>query len=185
MSITSSTKIGRGFGERSNRVDQTGGTVESYVSDGPYQAVEYPFLSAFVPPWGLRDGRQDATYFPMPWLLSTNGYGVLVDNPQTSLHRVRSSDPGAWSVEVTNAPSGEVGAELAPPINRLSLRFFAGPRPADVLRRLTDRTGRQLFPQNPADRVEIEAPLWDVMDRKLPRVQGTFYLHPERLRLRQ
>src|SRR5687767_4167956 len=132
-----------GFGERSNRVDQTGGTVESYVSDGPYQAVEYPFLSAFVPPWGLRDGRQDATYFPMPWLLSTDGYGVLVDNPQTSLHRVRSSDPGAWSVEVTNAPSGELGAELAPPINRLSLRFFAGPRPADALRRLTNALGRQ------------------------------------------
>src|SRR5688500_6741473 len=31
-----------GFGERSNAVDQSGGVVENYVSDGPYQAGEYP-----------------------------------------------------------------------------------------------------------------------------------------------
>ena len=132
-----------GFGERSNAVDQTGGAVESYVADGPYQAEEYPFLAAFVPPWGLRDGRPDATYFPIPWLLSSAGYGVLVDNPQTSLHRLRSANAGAWSVEVQNAPSGELGAELAPPVDRLQLRFFAGPRPADALRRLTAAVGRQ------------------------------------------
>ncbi len=132
-----------GFGERSNAVDQSGATVENYVADGPYQAAEYPFLAGFVPPWGLRDGREDATYFPIPWLLSSAGYGVLVDNPETSLFRLRSTDSGAWSVEATKAPSGELGAELAPAIDRLRLRFFAGPRPADALRRFSAAVGRQ------------------------------------------
>ena len=53
-------------------MDQRGGDVESYVSDGPYQRFERPFIRSFVPPWGLRD-RDDSTYFPMPWLLSTAG----------------------------------------------------------------------------------------------------------------
>ncbi len=133
-----------GFGERSNAVDQRGGVVEDYVSDGPYQPEEYPFLNAFVPPWGLREGRLDATYFPVPWLLSTRGYGVLVDEPQTSYYRLDGAD--TWSVEVVRAPEGEV-APSAPPPDRLRLRFFGGPTPADALRRFTAATGRQPQPQ--------------------------------------
>jgi sulfoquinovosidase len=132
-----------GFGERSNRVDQSGGVIENYVADGPYQDREYPFLAAFVPIWALRDGRPDATYFPIPWLLSTAGYGVLVDNPETSRFRLRSDDADAWSVEVVRAPEGEPGAEPAPAPDKLRLRFFAGPRPAAALRRFTHETGRQ------------------------------------------
>ncbi len=132
-----------GFGERSNSVDQRGGVVENYVADGPYQDIEYPFLAGFVPVWALRDGRPDATYFPVPWLLSTAGYGVLVDNPETSLFRLGSEDSEAWSVEVVRAPDGEPGADLASAPDELRLRFFAGPRPADALRRFTHATGRQ------------------------------------------
>jgi alpha-glucosidase (family GH31 glycosyl hydrolase) len=132
-----------GFGERSNQVDQDGQVVESYVADGPYQDVEYPFLAGFVPPWGLRDQRRDATYFPVPWLLSSEGYGVLVDNAHTSRFRLRSESPDGWSVEVARAPDGEEGGELAPAPTTLRLRFFAGPKPAAVLRRFTRETGRQ------------------------------------------
>jgi alpha-glucosidase (family GH31 glycosyl hydrolase) len=120
-----------GFGERSNAVDQRGGEIESYVAEGPFEEDERPFVPAFVPPWGFHP-RDDATYFPMPWLLSTAGYGVLVDSPQTSLHRLGSDSPEAWSVEVEAA--------------RLRLRVFAGPRPAGALRRLTARIGRQPRP---------------------------------------
>jgi alpha-glucosidase (family GH31 glycosyl hydrolase) len=137
-----------GFGERSNAVDQRGSTVENYVSDGPYQTEEYPFLNAFVPPWGLRE-RRDATYFPIPWLLSTAGYGVLVDNPETSYYRLDAGRTGAWSVEVTRAPAGEPGGALGPPPDRLSLRFFAGPNPRGALRRFTRATGRQPRPAAP------------------------------------
>jgi hypothetical protein len=119
-----------GFGERSNAVDQRGNTVESYVADGPYQAEEYPFLTAFVPAPGLHP-RDDSTYFPMPWLLSTAGYGVLVENNETSYFRLGSDSAAAWSLE---ASAGE-----------LAFRVFAGPTPAEVLRRLTEFTGRRRF----------------------------------------
>jgi alpha-glucosidase len=137
-----------GFGERSDAVDQRGNSVENYVSDGPYQQFEYPFLSAFVPPWGLRD-RADATYFPIPWLLSSAGYGVLVDNPETSVFRLGSDDEGAWSAEVLKAPAGVAGAEGAAPPTRLQMRVFAGPTPADALRRFTSAVGRQPLPAAP------------------------------------
>jgi alpha-glucosidase (family GH31 glycosyl hydrolase) len=123
-----------GFGERSNGVDQRGGEVESYVAEGPYEDDEYTIIPAFVPAWGLRR-RPDATYFPMPWLLSSSGYGVLVDNPEASRFRLANERPDAWSVEV-DAPV-------------LRLRVFAGPRPADVLRRFTGRVGRQPPPPAP------------------------------------
>ena len=123
-----------GFGERSNAVDQRGREVESYVADGPYQPEERPFLAAFIPPQGYRL-REDATYFPMPWLLSTAGHGVLVDNTEESRFRLGSEVPEAWSLEVD--------------ARRLAMRVFAGPRPADVLRRLTARLGRQPPPAAP------------------------------------
>jgi alpha-glucosidase (family GH31 glycosyl hydrolase) len=117
-----------GFGERSNRVDQRGGEVESYVAEGPYEDDDRAVIPAFVPAWGYHP-RPDATYFPIPWLLSTAGYGVLVDDPETSFFRLDQDGSGTWSVAV-EAP-------------RLNLRVFAGPRPADVLRRFSERVGRQ------------------------------------------
>lgn len=53
----------------------------------------YGFL---LPPRGYRP-RDDATYFPTPWLLSTRGCGVLIDNDETNRHRLGSSHRGAWS----------------------------------------------------------------------------------------
>jgi alpha-glucosidase (family GH31 glycosyl hydrolase) len=139
-----------GFGERSNAVDQAGSTVENYVSDGPYQAEEYPLINLFTPPWGLRDGHQDATYYPVPWLLSSAGYGVLVENSETSYFRLGSDQPGAWSVEVTPIPEGgETGAPAVGSIDHVQLDFFAGPKPADALRRFTAMTGRQPKPASP------------------------------------
>ena len=125
-----------GFGERSNAVDQRGNQVENYVSDGPYQERERPFISTFVPPDGFHP-RDDATYFPMPWLLSTRGYGVLVGNSEPSFFELGTERADGWSIEVDSAT--------------LELRFFAGPDPADVVRRLTAHrsVGRQPRPAAP------------------------------------
>lgn len=117
-----------GFGERNVAVDHRGLEVENFVSDGPYQPEERPFIAAFVPLAGFR-ARDDATYFPIPWLLSTGGYGVLVERDETSTFRLGTDQADVWSVEVE-------GPELA-------LRVFPGPRPRDVLRRFTAATGRQ------------------------------------------
>jgi alpha-glucosidase (family GH31 glycosyl hydrolase) len=131
-----------GFGERSNAVDQRGNVVESYVGEGPYQPEERPLIAAFVPPWGFQQ-RDDATYFPIPWLLSTAGYGVLVGNTETSYFRLATDATDAWSLEVTAAPPDQPQGVGAPAPEELSLRVFAGPDPADVLRRFTAATGRQ------------------------------------------
>ncbi len=113
-----------GFGERSDAVVRTGGEVDNRVTEGPYQSLESPFVAAFVPPPGQSD-RPDATYFPIPWLLSSRGAGFLVTNDGHS--RFRLGAP--WSVEVDG---DAVGFDV-----------FAGPEPADVLRRFTARVGRQ------------------------------------------
>lgn len=132
-----------GFGERSNAVDQTGRDVENFVAEGPYQPEERPFVAAFIPPWAYRPTREDTTYYPVPWLLSTAGYGVLVDGGDTSVFRLGSEEPGAWSVEATGPPAGQPTTEPGQAPTTLRLRVFAGPRPADALRRMTATTGRQ------------------------------------------
>src|SRR4051795_9800054 len=109
-----------GFGERSNALDQRGRDVEVFVGEGPYQPEERAPIAAFVPPWGYHP-RDDATYFPMPWVLSSAGYGLLLDDPETSRFDLRA--PGDWRAEV-DAP-------------RLRLRVFAGPPPAAALQRFT------------------------------------------------
>jgi alpha-glucosidase (family GH31 glycosyl hydrolase) len=119
-----------GFGERSDAVVRDRGTVEDYVAEGPYQPAEDPLVSALVPPVGF-DPRPDATYFPVPWLLSSRGYGFLLEGIERSAFTLGSP----WSV----ASDG----------NRLAYRVYAGPRPAQALGRFTRDTGRQPTPAAP------------------------------------
>jgi alpha-glucosidase (family GH31 glycosyl hydrolase) len=120
-----------GFGERSHAASLDRGVIENYVGEGPYQPHEYAFLTGIVPPWGLRN-RPDATYYPVPWVLSTRGYGVLIDHDEVSYARFRSARADRWSIEV------EAGA--------LAFTFFAGPTPLDALARFSAASGRQPAP---------------------------------------
>lgn len=132
-----------GFGERSNAVDFKGQDVENWVGEGPYQPVEYAAVGTTVPHWALRE-RPDATYFPMPWLLSTDGYGVLVENSEPSYFRLGTDSNKAWSVELSRDVDGLANQPAdRPSPGMISLRFFAGPRPADVLKRMSAAIGRQ------------------------------------------
>ncbi|HVH18930.1 MAG TPA: TIM-barrel domain-containing protein, partial [Myxococcota bacterium] len=135
-----------GFGERSNAVDQRGQVVESYSAEGAFQPEERPFVpNAFVPPWGFR-ARDDATYFPMPWLLSSRGYGVLVDNSNASYFRLGTDRADAWSLEVVGVPDG-MGDLPAP--EKLRFRVFSARDPAGVLALFSRRQGRQPAPDAP------------------------------------
>jgi alpha-glucosidase (family GH31 glycosyl hydrolase) len=157
-----------GFGERSNAVNQRGHQVEDYVAEGPYEKDERAVIPSFVPAWGFHP-RDDATYYPMPWLLSTRGYGVLVDSAETSLWRLRGRK--SWSVDVAAA--------------RLRLRVFGGPRPADALRRMSAAIGRQ--PAPPAPYVfgpwyqptgdDEQAVLADMQRRDVPLSLAQTYTH--------
>jgi alpha-glucosidase (family GH31 glycosyl hydrolase) len=121
-----------GFGERSDAVSRTGGTVVNEVSEGPFASEsEYDAVSATIPPWGLRRAR-DATYFPMPWALSSRGFGLLVEGAQTSRFDVRRD-----------------GLDIAVEGDATRLLVVRGPRPAGAVRRLTALVGRQPEPAAP------------------------------------
>jgi sulfoquinovosidase len=117
-----------GFGERSHAVSLDHGIIENYVGEGPYQPHEYPFLEGIVPSWALRN-RPDATYFPLPWVLSTRGYGLSLDQDELSYIRLRTDSDDTWSIEA------EAG--------HLCYTVYAGPAPLDALRRYTEAAGRQ------------------------------------------
>ena len=121
-----------GFGERSHAVSLERGVVENYVGEGPYQPHEYAFLPGTVPPWAVRN-RRDATYFPLPWIVSTRGYGVSIDQDDLSYLRLRADGESSWSIE----------AEAS----RLTYTIYAGPAPLDALRRYTAAAGRQPAPE--------------------------------------
>ncbi len=78
--------------------------------------------------------RLDATYFPLPWLLSTNGWGLALHNDELSYFRLRPDGRDQVAIEVE--------------ASTLSLRLYGGPTPLDALARYTDDVGRQ--PEPPA-----------------------------------
>ncbi len=123
-----------GTGERSDAVDRRGRETESYVSDGPFREEDREYVRASTPPWAARD-RDDSTYFPIPWILSTRGWGVLVDEDVTSRLGAAGEPRDRWGVDADGA--------------RLRLRVFAGPTPAAALGRFTAAVGRQPAPQAP------------------------------------
>ena len=123
-----------GTGERSDAVNRRGRETENYVSDGPFREEDRQYVRASTPPWAARD-RDDSTYFPIPWTLSSRGWGVLIDENATSRLQAGTTRPDRWGVDADGA--------------RLRLRVFAGPTPAAALRRFTAGVGRQPAPQAP------------------------------------
>ena len=124
-----------GLGQRATAVDHRRRRVENRVHDGPYRAEQMEIVKGLIPEPGF-SSRKDATYFPVPWVLSSRGYGVLVDNDHTSWFDLATPErPGRWTVGV-DAP-------------RLDLRLFAGPKPADALERMSAAIGRQPDPSAP------------------------------------
>ncbi|MDQ2623341.1 MAG: hypothetical protein M3Y45_09935, partial [Actinomycetota bacterium] len=135
-----------GFGERSNAVDQRGREVENWVGEGPYQPRESGFIKGFVPPWSVR-AKPDDTYFPMPWMLSSRGYGVLARETRPVYYRLGDDRADTWSVEVARTVPGlEQQPDDRPSPTQLRLNFYAGPTPARTLSRLTRAIGRQPDP---------------------------------------
>ena len=123
-----------GFGSRSNAVDQTGNLVFSWAEEGPFSAGDYEArMRSLLPDFTFPSGPS-ATNFPIPWLVSTRGFGVLIDQTHRSTFRLADERGDAWHAE----------AEA----NRLRLAVFAGPRPAQVVRRYSDYAGgRQPDPE--------------------------------------
>ena len=117
-----------GFGERSNAVDQRGKSVTNRVEDGPYPTQDNAYVASSNPPYGEGD-RPDSTYYPIPWLLSSRGYGFLINGDPTSRFHLADQDADAWSADID-------GRELR-------FEVYGGPKPIDSLRLFTQDTGRQ------------------------------------------
>lgn len=125
-----------GLGERSDAVDHRGRSVLNRVLDGPYTASQATLIDQLVPAPG-QGLRKDATYFPIPWFLSTTGYGVLVDNDEDSTFDLATAEhPDVNRVTVQSS--------------RLAVRVFLGPTPARALARMTQAIGRQPAPETAA-----------------------------------
>ena len=72
------------------------------------------------------------TNFSMPWLVSSRGYGFLLDSTYPNRFRLGTDREDAWNVE-TQEPA-------------FHARVFAGPTPAETIRRFGAATGLQPDP---------------------------------------
>lgn len=102
-----------GLGERFDGVSLAGRRIELWAADR------------------REVGYGDSTYLPVPWVLSSHGYGFLLDDTRRSAWEVRSARGDAWSV-------GTPGSGLA-------YYLVAGP-PARAIERYTALTGRPPLP---------------------------------------
>lgn len=76
-------------------------------------------------------GYGSATYLPAPWLLSSRGYGFLLDGTRPSTWELRSTRPDAWTV-------GAYGPTMA--------FYLISGQPAQAIDRYTALTGRPPMP---------------------------------------
>ena len=121
-----------GFGERSNAVDQSGRRVFNWAEEGPFSSgAGEALLRDLVPEFTFPTGPS-ATNFPIPWTVTSRGFGLLIDQSERSYFRLGSDTPGAWRAEAES--------------DRLRFDVFAGPEPADALRRYSSFAGRQPRP---------------------------------------
>ncbi len=117
-----------GFGERSDAVDQTGNFVENWAEEGPFSAgflrpaTEPLFGNNWQGPYPI-----PGTNFPMPWFVSSRGYGFLLDDFSYSAFRLQRA--AEWNVETRG--------------DRIRFVLFAGPQPADVVKNFVSHNGRQ------------------------------------------
>jgi sulfoquinovosidase len=124
-----------GFGERFNRLDQRGRTVWNWSEEGGINpGTNWDFMAPDdAPPEYAWPGGETTSYAPMPWFLSSQGYGLLAD----------VTAPTAFDLAETRADRWRASAWS----DQLALVVFDGPTPADALERYTDRTGRGLAPR--------------------------------------
>ncbi|MBI4864327.1 MAG: hypothetical protein HY815_29320, partial [Candidatus Riflebacteria bacterium] len=111
-----------GFGEQYNRVKSDGRRVPIWVSEQGIGRSDGPIHLPF-------SGTTSDTYFPMPWYLSTRGYGFLLDSFARSVFDLRLQPrTDRVTVEVWD--------------RRATIRLVDGDSPARILERLTAHVGR-------------------------------------------
>ncbi len=75
------------------------------------------------------------TYFPVPFMLSSAGYGVYVESQRWMQFDLAATQPDAWTLE----------ADLGPD-ETLNLTWFTGDSPLDIIGQFTQMTGPAVLP---------------------------------------
>lgn len=127
-----------GFGERYNSVAQRGNNVPLWSEEGSFGPGPGEPLASALPTAPGTEMLQAFpsgplyTYYPVPFALSTRGYGLLLDTGAYGEFRLATDLPDAVAFAVED--------------DRFGLRIFDGPSPLDVIERFTAATGRPRVP---------------------------------------
>jgi sulfoquinovosidase len=119
-----------GFGERFNAVDQRGWRIESWTEEGVAGFGERvsPWLTRLGVAWHPFPKGPTATYKPLPWVLSSRGWGLLLQTHAPVWFDVGASRPDRLVAEVAAA--------------EVDVTLFTDAQPDELVTRLTERTGR-------------------------------------------
>ena len=123
-----------GFGERFNRVDQRGLSLYSWPEEGGLAKGEATPAGP-MNPW---PNGETMTYYPVPFFLSTAGYGFWLDSTWRNQFDLASDRPDAWR-------AWHIGPELAFEIY-LPIPGDARPWPLQAIDQFTAATGRPMIP---------------------------------------
>lgn len=121
-----------GFGERFNRVNQRGVDVYSFAEEGGAGSPEAEGGRAQVP------NGEAMTYFPVPFFLSTAGYGFWLDTTWRSEFNLATADPAAFR-------AWHIGPKLAFEVY-VPKSSDARPYPQQLVDAFTRTTGRPMLP---------------------------------------
>ena len=123
-----------GFGERFNRTDQRGVDVYSWAEEGGLGDGEGTEEGLFNP---FPNGEA-MSYYPVPFFLSTEGYGFWLDTNHRSEFNLATSRDDSWR-------AWHLGSEMAFEIY-LPVPQDERPWPYHIIDRFTEATGRPMLP---------------------------------------
>jgi len=133
-----------GLGERFNALNQRGATLDIRVYD------QYRY-----------QGRR--TYLPVPFLLSSKGYGLWVESSRWMQFDLAGSAPDRWTLE----------ADLGPD-ETLTLRWLSGDSPYAITSRFVRLTGQPGLPPLWAFGLWMSANEWNSQAKVMAEVERSF-----------
>ncbi|MDD5748171.1 MAG: glycoside hydrolase family 31 protein [Actinomycetota bacterium] len=121
-----------GFGERFNAVDQTGNRLYVWAEEGAYGLGERFGKIFDGKPWNPFPNGPTTAYKPLPFFISTEGYGLLLETPARVEYDICSSHPEILKITIWD--------------RSFSWKLFYGPEPSKIIELLTEHTGRASVP---------------------------------------
>jgi alpha-glucosidase len=113
-----------GFGERYVQIDHRGQMLYTWVEEGSFAHGE----GTPPGPSNPSPSGEEAAYMPIPWFMSTRGFGMLLNTTYRANFHLGEEAKDAWRVEATQ------------PV--LDFTVFADADPLNLIEALTEVTGR-------------------------------------------